>query len=58
MAENTIDYERVPTRMGEIGYPGWHAVEDVWCDGMHCNECDNLSETILLRNLIRKHCTR
>ena len=58
MAENTIDYERVLTRMEEVGYPGWHAVEYVWSDWEHCNECDNVSETIILRDLIRRHCTQ
>lgn len=58
MAENTIDYKRVLTRMEEVGYPGWHAVEYVWSDWEHCNECDNVSETIILRDLIRRHCTR
>jgi len=25
----------------------------VWIDWEHCNECDNLSETILFRNFFR-----
>ena len=58
MAENTIDYERVRTRMEEVGYPGWHVVEYVWSDWERCNECDNVFETIILRDLIRRHFTR
>ena len=54
-AENTIDYGRVLDLMAEHDYPGWHAVEYVWSDWEHCNECDNVSETILFRDFIRSH---
>lgn len=49
--ENTIDYLRVLQRMKEIGYPGYFAIEYVWIDWEHCNEVDNVSETVLLRDL-------
>ena len=54
-AENTIDYERVLNLMVQHEYAGWHAVEYVWSDWEHCNECDNVSETILFRDFIRGH---
>lgn len=54
-AENTIDYGRVLDLMATHGYAGWHAVEYVWSDWEHCNECDNLSETILFRDFIRNY---
>lgn len=54
-AENTIDYGRVLALMAQCGYPGWHAVEYVWSDWEHCNECDNVSETVLFRDFIRSH---
>jgi len=35
------------------GYSGYIGIEYVWIDWQHCNEVDNLSETIQLRDLIR-----
>lgn len=52
--ENVIDYERVVTRMRETDYSGWIGVEYVWIDWERCNECDNVSETILFRDFFRK----
>jgi sugar phosphate isomerase/epimerase len=51
--ENTIDYARVLKVMNETGYRGYVGVEYVWIDWEHCNEVDNLSETILLRDFLR-----
>jgi sugar phosphate isomerase/epimerase len=53
--DNAIDYGRILDVMAEVGYPGFVGVEYVWIDWEHCNEVDNLSETILLRDHIRKH---
>lgn len=53
--QNTIDYGRVLDVMRQVGYGGYVGVEYVWIDWEHCNEVDNLSETILLRNFIRNH---
>ncbi len=52
-SENTIDYERVLKLMKEQKYPGYQALEYVWIEWEHCNECDNLSETILFRDYLR-----
>jgi sugar phosphate isomerase/epimerase len=52
---NVIDYGRVLDVMRQVGYSGYVGVEYVWIDWEHCNEVDNLSETILLRDLIRRH---
>ena len=52
--ENAIDYGRVLDVMQQVGvFAGYVGVEYVWIDWEHCNEVDNLSETILLRDLIR-----
>jgi sugar phosphate isomerase/epimerase len=51
--ENVIDYGRVLQVMEETGYAGYVGVEYVWIDWEHCNEVDNLSETILLRNFLQ-----
>jgi|ERR1051326_4275553 sugar phosphate isomerase/epimerase len=50
---NTIDYPRILKVMKKTGYRGYVGVEYVWIDWEHCNEVDNLSETILLRDLIQ-----
>jgi sugar phosphate isomerase/epimerase len=50
---NTIDYARVLRTMRRTGYKGYVGVEYVWIDWEHCNEVDNLSETIQLRDFLR-----
>jgi sugar phosphate isomerase/epimerase len=51
--DNTIDYARMVQRLADRDYPGWLGIEYVWIDWEHCNECDNLSETILFRDFLR-----
>jgi len=51
--QNTIDYSRVLRTMKRAGYQGYVGVEYVWIDWEHCNEVDNLSETIQLRDFLR-----
>ena len=51
---NVIDYRRVLSTMARAGYEGWLGLEYVWIDWEHCNECDNLSETILFRDFLRE----
>jgi sugar phosphate isomerase/epimerase len=53
--DNTIDYDRILRVMKESEYRGYLGVEYVWIDWEHCNEVDNLSETILWRDYFRKH---
>ncbi len=53
LANNTIDYRGVYEALQAAGYQGWIGVEYVWIDWEHCNECDNLSETIQFRDLFR-----
>jgi sugar phosphate isomerase/epimerase len=52
-AANTIDYARVLQAMRQTGYRGYLGIEYVWIDWEHCNESDNLSETILFRDFLR-----
>ncbi len=51
--ENTIDYRRVLKAMRASGYKGYLGIEYVWIDWEHCNECDNVSETVLFRDFLR-----
>jgi sugar phosphate isomerase/epimerase len=59
LRENTIDYERVVDMMLESGYEGFFALEYVWVPGdppggpYDLTNTDNVSETILLRDLVR-----
>lgn len=55
LKKSTIDYARVLRRMKELEYRGYFAIEYVWIDWEGCNETDNVSETILMRDLARRH---
>jgi hypothetical protein len=52
-AHNTIDFARVVEVMEVTDYSGWIGLEYVWTEWERCDECDNLSETILLRDFFR-----
>jgi sugar phosphate isomerase/epimerase len=51
--KNTIDYAQVLRALRQADYKGYVGVEYVWVDWEHCNEVDNLSETIQLRDFLR-----
>lgn len=51
--ENTIDFARILRIMRDFGYSGYIVLEYVWTEWMRCNEVDNLSETVLLRDQLR-----
>jgi len=53
LRQSTIDYRRVLEVMAQTAYSGWLGIEYVWTEWEHCNECDNLSETILFRDFLR-----
>ena len=53
LRENAIDFERMLDVLEAAGYDGFLGLEYVWLDWEHCNECDNLSETLLLRDRVR-----
>ena len=54
LENSTIDYQRVMKCLQRVNYKGWIGIEYVWIDWEHCNECDNISETVLCRDFIRK----
>lgn len=51
--DNAIDYSSVLDAMRASRYQGYLGIEYVWIDWEHCNESDNLSETILFRDFLR-----
>jgi sugar phosphate isomerase/epimerase len=53
LKDSTIDYGRAVEALLAYGYDGALAVEYVWIDWERCNECDNVSETIILRDRLR-----
>jgi sugar phosphate isomerase/epimerase len=53
MKENTIDYESVVSVLAANGYEGFLAVEYVWIDWGGMNRCDNVSETILMKDRLQ-----
>jgi sugar phosphate isomerase/epimerase len=53
MSANQVDFKRVLDAMQAAGYHGYMGVEYVWTEWEHCNEVDNLSETVLLRDHLR-----
>jgi sugar phosphate isomerase/epimerase len=50
MRENTLDFERIVGALDAAGYDGYLTLEYVWLEWEHCHECDNLAESILLRD--------
>ena len=49
--QDVIDYRRVYRAMKKANYRGWVGIEYVRTDWERCNQSDNLSETILYRDL-------
>jgi sugar phosphate isomerase/epimerase len=54
MGENTIDFDGVVRAMQKVKYPGFVVLEYVWTEWMDLNRVDNLSETVILRDLLRR----
>lgn len=52
MSENTIDYDGILRAMQKHNYKGLVVLEYVWTEWMDLNRVDNISETILLRDLL------
>jgi len=50
LRESTIDFERMIEVLQEADFDGHVAIEYVWIDWEHMNECDNVSETVMLRD--------
>lgn len=51
--DNTLDFERIVDALRAGGYEGYLTLEYVWLEWEHCNDCDNLAESILLRDRLR-----
>jgi sugar phosphate isomerase/epimerase len=53
LKHNVIDYRRVVEAMARDGYRGFVGVEYCYDEWKQCNEVDVISETILMRDLLR-----
>jgi sugar phosphate isomerase/epimerase len=51
--DNVVDYGRFVQELQASGYEGAIAIEYVWIEWERMNECDNVSETILMRDQLR-----
>ena len=54
LPENTIDYKRIVRQMIKTGYAGFIGIEYIWMDWEGCNRTDNVSESIRLKEWMRK----
>jgi sugar phosphate isomerase/epimerase len=54
MTDNTINYAKIVEKLVSTDYGGWIGLEYIWINWERCNEVDTLSETIRLRDVIRK----
>jgi sugar phosphate isomerase/epimerase len=50
LADSTIDFERMVDVLRAVGYRGDIGLEYLWIAWEHLDECDTLSETLLLRD--------
>ena len=56
--EGTLDFEDLVTRLHRVGYDGFLCVEYTWQEWRGCNKQDVVSESILLRDLLRSALSR
>ena len=54
--ENEIDFKTILSRFKDTGYSGYICMEYVYVDWEGCNRTDNVSETILLHQLLKQLC--
>ncbi|MEI6100905.1 MAG: sugar phosphate isomerase/epimerase family protein [Eubacteriales bacterium] len=54
LPDNTIDYPAIVQGLQKAGYSGFIGIEYIWMDWEGCNRTDNVSESIRLRELMKK----
>lgn len=52
MRANSIDFPRMARRLAADGYGGFLACEYVWSEWQGCDQVDNLTETVALRDVL------
>jgi sugar phosphate isomerase/epimerase len=53
LKDSVVDFERMIDAARAVGFEGDIGLEYLWIDWEHLNECDTVSETILLRDRLR-----
>ena len=53
MKNNVIDYTGIIHKLMAQGYSGWIGLEYIWIEWEQCNDVDNISESIRLREVIK-----
>jgi len=53
-SENTIDYKRIIQKMKHTGYRGFIGIEYIWMEWENCNRSDNISESLMLMELMKE----
>jgi len=53
LRDNSIDFKKYLDALSRHLYSGWICIEYTWQEWEQCNEVDIVSESILLRNLLR-----
>jgi hypothetical protein len=53
ITENTVDVAALVDGLVRCGYRGYLATEYVWHEFWGCDRVDNVSETALMRDLVR-----
>ncbi|MGD0733444.1 MAG: sugar phosphate isomerase/epimerase [Terracidiphilus sp.] len=53
LRDNAVNFKKYLYSLSRHEFSGWICAEYTWIEWEQCNEVDNLSETILLRNLLR-----
>ena len=56
LKDSHVDFERMLDAAAEAGYEGDIGLEYLWIDWEHLNDCDTVSETILLRDRCGRSC--
>jgi len=51
--ENHVDFAALMHGLDAAHYQGWSTLEYVWVDWKGCNQCDNVGESLRLRDLVR-----
>jgi sugar phosphate isomerase/epimerase len=52
--QNVIDYPAIVSLLNQAHYQGWIGIEYIWTEWENANQCDNISETIQFRDVIRR----
>ena len=53
LKENAIDFPRLVASLAVHGYDAYLCCENIWFEPLGCDDVDNMSETIMLRDILK-----